>query len=132
MKQSCIQLGQKIKAFESKYVEHYIEDGSKLKDAASTLNELKFRQKMIEDIRQKVDLYGECLQIIGGESRDQSRYSCFSDFKSLEQLNEYTLKLWNMLDEWRNQKDSLLQRPFLEINFMEVSNFIEEAISFFE
>lgn len=57
MKSSCLSLTNKIKAFEKKYVEHYIQDGSKINESSQTLNELKYRQKMIDEIRQKVELY---------------------------------------------------------------------------
>lgn len=57
MKQSCQSLSNKIKAFEKKYIERYIEDGSRLRNSEQTLNELINREKMINDIKSKVELY---------------------------------------------------------------------------
>lgn len=64
MRQSCLSLTNKIKAFEKKYVEHYIEDGNKLNETEQTLSELRYRQKMIDDLKQKVELYSDCINIM--------------------------------------------------------------------
>jgi hypothetical protein len=57
MRQSCLSLSAKIKVFEKKYIDHYIEDQTKFKDTQQTISELKYRQKMIDEIRNKVELY---------------------------------------------------------------------------
>lgn len=68
----------KIKAFEKKYIDHYINDGSKLAETVQTLSELKYRQKMIDEIRSKVDLYQECLTIINIETFNRTTdITCF-------------------------------------------------------
>eukprot|EP00347_Sterkiella_histriomuscorum_P021796 403332737 len=139
MKQSCMGLSNKIRAFEKKYIDHYlkIEDMSKFNDVAQakqTLSELKYRQKMIDEMKQKADLYQECINIMNMKELFQknSDITCFEDQKQLEQLNTYTLKFWTILDEWRSQRASLIQKPFLKINFTEISDFLEESISYIE
>lgn len=134
MKQSCLGLTGKIKTFEKKYVEHYLDDGSKFEEAGQTLDQLRYRQKMIDDIKAKVQLYQDCLNImnIGQQQPDWKDITCFDDFKNLELLHGYTLKLWTILDQWRTQRTSLLTTPFLHLDFAKTSNFVEECNSFFE
>jgi len=107
MKQSCQTLSTKIKTFEKKYIDHYVSDSGRYQECTETLNELKMRQRMIDEIKQKVSLYKECVEIMKIEQNKES-FSCFDDFESLEILHSFTLKLWTMLDEWRKQKDILL------------------------
>lgn len=33
--------------------------------------------------------------------KNSSDITCFEDYRSLEKLHDYTLKLWAILDEWR-------------------------------
>lgn len=58
--------------------------------------------------------------------------SCFEDCDDLEALHGYTLKLWTILDAWRVLRNSLMQKPFLKMNFSEVTDFIEESLSFID
>lgn len=56
MRQSCVSLSNKIRAFEKKYIDHYlkIDDINKFKDenqTQQTLSELKYRQKMIDEMK---------------------------------------------------------------------------------
>ena len=70
-----------------KYIEHYIEDHSKLNDPQQTISEIKYRQKMIDDIKSKVTLYRECMSVI--ESKIDS--TCFEDYEGVEKLHTRTL-----------------------------------------
>ena len=134
MRVSCVSLSNKIKAFEKKYVDHYINDSSKLNETENTINELKYRQKMIDDLKQKVDLYQECITIMnmGEVFKKFTDITCFDDYRLLEKLHTYTLRLWIILDEWRQKRANLMQKPFLKLNFGEIANFVEESTSFFE
>ena len=135
MKQSCQSLTSKIKAFEKKYVEHYVDDSSKLQDPQQAITEIKYRQKMIDDIKQKVELYQDCINIMNLKdsfAQQTKDITCFEDYQQLLLLHQYTLKLWQMLDEWRTRRTQLMQTAFLKLNFLETANFVEESISFFE
>ena len=83
MKQSCQSLTNKITAFQKKYIEHYIEDGSKLNETSQTLSELKYRQKMIDEIKSKVELYQECINIMNMKDQfsKNTDITCFEDYK---------------------------------------------------
>ena len=57
MHNSSLVLSKKIKGFEKKYVETYLQDKSRLEDCTETLEELFKRSKAIHEIRSKVILY---------------------------------------------------------------------------
>ena len=66
-------LSKKIKAFEKKYVETYLQDRSRIEDCADTLEELFKRSskglilnflEAIHEIRSKVILYKEFLKLL--------------------------------------------------------------------
>ena len=135
MKQSCQTLTTKIKAFEKKYVEHYVDDSSKLQDPQSAISEIKYRQKMIDEIKQKVELYQDCINIMNLKdyfAQQANDITCFEDYEQLVLLHQYTLKLWQMLEEWRSRRTQLMQTAFIKLNFLETANFVEDSISFFE
>jgi hypothetical protein len=64
MHSSSLVLSKKIKAFEKKYVETYLQDRSRIDDCADTLEELFKRSKAIHEIRSKVILYKEFLKLL--------------------------------------------------------------------
>jgi len=64
MNQSCHQLSQKISEFEKKYLSRYVSDLSKANECLETLQELKNRDKQMEEMRRKVALSTECIQIM--------------------------------------------------------------------
>jgi hypothetical protein len=105
MQQSCQSLSVKIQAFERKYIEHYIEDQTKLNDPQQTISEIKYRQKMIEDIRSKVTLYKECLSVMETAAVDPA---CFQDYEGVERLHTRTFKMWQLIAQWKEMKTSLL------------------------
>ena len=65
---------------------------------------------MIDELKSKVELYQDCITIMNMKDQfaNNSDITCFEDFKQLELLNQYTMKLWTILDEWRSQRASLL------------------------
>ena len=64
MQSSSLVLSKKIKAFERKYIETYLQDKSRIEDCADTLEELFKRAKAIHEIRSKVILYKEFLKLL--------------------------------------------------------------------
>ena len=82
-------LSKKIKAFEKKYVETYLQDKTRLDDCGDTLEELFKRSKAIHEIRSKVILYREFLKLLyendknPAEKMAQNKLSCAEDFENL-------------------------------------------------
>jgi hypothetical protein len=64
--------------------------------------------------------------------KDDPEISCFRDYEDIVNLHKFTLKLWTIIDEWRNQKHALLSRSFLKLNLFEISDFLEETLSFID
>jgi hypothetical protein len=49
----------------------------------------------------------------------------------LESLHTYTTKLWTLLCQWRQRRSLLFRQPFLELDFNEITSFVEDANNFF-
>lgn len=64
IKMSALALSNKIKSFESKYIDFYLQDLSRLEDTAEVIEELLKRQTAIHEIRSKVVLYKEFLKVL--------------------------------------------------------------------
>lgn len=89
MRSSSLVLSKKIKAFEKKYVETYLQDKSRLEDCSETLEELFKRSKAIHEIRSKVILYKEFLKLLyeedpdGEEKLEKNKLTCSEDYEFL-------------------------------------------------
>lgn len=64
---------------------------------------------MIDEIKSKVALYKECMSVM--ECKVDS--TCFEDYEAVEKLHSRTLRMWIILDQWKEMKASLLIQPFL-------------------
>jgi hypothetical protein len=82
-------LSNKIKSFESKYIENYLIDTSRLEECAETLEELIKRSKAIHEIRSKVILYKEFLKVLyetelpENQRLSEKSLSCVKDCETL-------------------------------------------------
>lgn len=85
MHQSSLALSKKIKAFEKKYVESYLQDKTRLDECAETLEELMKRSTAIHEIKSKVMLYREFLKLLYEDDENaefklaNSKLSCSED-----------------------------------------------------
>jgi hypothetical protein len=64
MLRSSESLALKIKAFEKKYVETYLQDRTRLERAKETLDEIFRRSQAVLEMKSKVVLYKEFLKIL--------------------------------------------------------------------
>ena len=82
-------LSNKIKSFESKYIENYLIDTARLEECAETLEELIKRSKAIHEIRSKVILYKEFLKVLyetelpENQRLSEKSLSCVKDCETL-------------------------------------------------
>jgi len=82
-------LSNKIKSFESKYIENYLIDTARLEECAETLEELIKRSKAIHEIRSKVILYKEFLKVLyenelpENQRLSENSLSCVKDCETL-------------------------------------------------
>jgi hypothetical protein len=90
MFKSSQSLSLKIKAFEKKYVENYLQDKQRLDHCKETLEELMRRQSAIQDIKSKVVLYKEFLRILyeddidAKEKLESRKLTCVEDCDTME------------------------------------------------
>lgn len=100
MKGSSAALSKKIKAFERKYVENYLQDQSRLEDCSITLEELFKRSTAIHEIKSKVMLYKEFLKLLYEEDPEAEeklkakKLSCAEDCDFLQEVHKHTIRLW--------------------------------------
>ena len=89
MKGSSAALSKKIRAFEKKYIENYLQDRSRLEDCTETLAELFKRSQAIHEIRSKTILYREFLKLLyeedpeAEEKLEKNKLSCQEDYDKL-------------------------------------------------
>lgn len=81
-----------------------------------TLSEIKMREKMIDEIKVKCNLYMECIDIIGLNDTFK-RYkdvTFFEDLNRLEALHLCNMTLWTYICEWKSFKLQFYTiKPFL-------------------
>jgi neutral trehalase len=116
-------LSKKIKAFEKKYVDAYLQDKSRLDDCGDTLEELFKRSKAIHEIRSKVILYREFLKLLyennnenAKEKMAQNKLSCAEDFENLQEIRKHTIRLWKILLYWKKRRQMCYNTPFLNLD----------------
>ena len=129
--QGCMSLSQKLTIFENKYIERYLENWKAKvqhiesqqcgqQEAISTLEtllgEIRIREKMIEEIRQKCDLYKECIDIVQlREDTFKDHVTCFSTMASLQQVHSSVLKLWSAIHSFKREiEPQMVNKPFLQ------------------
>lgn len=138
MHSSSLVLSKKIKAFEKKYVETYLQDRSRIEDCADTLEELFKRSKAIHEIRSKVILYKEFLKLLyeddpdKNEKMQQNKLQCAEDYEFVADLHKQTIKLWKMLLYWRKRRHMCYNTPFLTLDMNKIIRSINKINRYFE
>ena len=138
MHSSSIVLSKKIKAFEKKYVETYLQDRSRIEDCADTLEELFKRSKAIHEIRSKVILYKEFLKLLYEDDPkkdgklDLNKLQCSEDYEFIADLHKQTIKLWKMLLYWRKRRQMCYNTPFLTLDTNKIIRSINKINRYFE
>lgn len=84
MQNSSTVLSKKIKGFEKKYTESYLQDISRYEDCADTLEELFKRSKAIYEIRSKVILYKEFLKLLYEDEHEEKRRAVIAKLQCAE------------------------------------------------
>lgn len=144
-------LSKKIKAFEKKYIETYLQDKSRLEDCGDTLEELFKRSsniylsfltyiyiEAIHEIRSKVILYREFLKLlyeddINAEQKlSENKLQCTDDYEFVAELHKQTVKLWKMLLYWKKRRQMCYNTPFLQLDSTKIIRSINKVNKFFE
>ena len=126
MKGSSQALSKKIKAFEKKYVENYLQDQSRLEDCSVTLEELFKRSTAIHEIKSKVMLYKEFLKLLyeddenAQQKLEKNKLSCSEDCDFLQEVHKHTIRLWQNLLFWKKRKRMCYETPFLTLDLNRV------------
>ena len=150
MHSSSLVLSKKIKAFEKKYVETYLQDRSRIEDCADTLEELfkrssklymsliSFSLEAIHEIRSKVILYKEFLKLLYEDDlmRDvkmqNNKLQCSEDYEFVADIHKQTIKLWKMLLYWRKRRHMCYNTPFLTLDMNKIIRSINKINRYFE
>ena len=138
MKGSSAALSKKIKAFERKYVENYLQDQSRLEDCSVTLEELFKRSTAIHEIKSKVMLYKEFLKLLyeddplAEEKLANNRLSCAEDCDFLQDVHKHTIRLWQNLLFWKKRKRMCYETPFLKLDLNMIQRSINKILAYFE
>jgi len=138
MKGSSAALSKKIKAFEKKYVDNYLQEESRLEDCSVTLEELFKRSTAIHEIKSKVMLYKEFLKLLyeddpkAEEKLEQNKLSCAEDCDFLQEVHKHTIRLWQNLLFWKKRKRMCYETPFLKLDLSMIQRSITKIMSYFE
>jgi len=122
MFKSSQSLSLKIKAFEKKYVENYLQDKQRLDHCKDTLEELLRRQSAIQDIKSKVVLYKEFLKILYEDDVDAKKkletrkLTCVEDCETMENIHKNTIKMWKVFLYWAKKRHFCFTTPFLQLD----------------
>jgi hypothetical protein len=131
-------LSKKIKAFEKKYVETYLQDKTRLDDCGDTLEELFKRSKAIHEIRSKVILYREFLKLLyeneknPAEKMSQNKLSCAEDFECLQEIHKHTIRLWKILLYWKKRRQMCYNTPFLNLDTQMIITSIHKVTKYLD
>lgn len=115
-------LSLKIKAFEKKYVETYLQDKSRLDRCKETLDELLRRSQAVLEMKSKVVLYKEFLKILYEDDPEKDekikhrKLSCATDCDFMEEIHKNTIKMWKVFLYWVKKRHQCLTTPFLEFD----------------
>lgn len=138
MKSSSSVLSKKIKAFEKKYVETYLQNKQRLDDCGETLEELFKRSKAIHEIRSKVILYREFLKLLYENEENpeekiaQNKLSCAGDFECLQEIHKHTIRLWKILLYWKKRRQMCYNTPFLNLDTQMIIKSIHKVMKFLD
>lgn len=91
-------LSKKIRAFQKKYIETYLQDKSRIDECHQTLEELFKRSKAIQEIKSKVILYKEFFN-------RKVELESSKNFDKLHELHIQTINLWKMILYWRKRRE---------------------------
>jgi|LauGreDrversion4_2_1035121.scaffolds.fasta_scaffold57339_2 hypothetical protein len=100
----------KIKAFEKKYVETYLQDKTRLERSKETLDELLRRSQAVLEMKSKVVLYKEFLKILCEDDTEAElkikllRLTCDDDCQKMEEIHKNTIKMWKVLFYWSKKR----------------------------
>ena len=136
MFKSAQSLSLKIKAFEKKYVENYLQDKNRLDHCKDTLEELLRRQAAIHDIKAKVILYKEFLRILyeddidAKEKLESRKLSCVEDCETIEMIHKNTLKMWKVFLYWAKKRHLCFSAPFLDLDLVKIAKAISKVNKF--
>ena len=103
-------LSLKIKAFEKKYVETYLQDKTRLDRCKETLDELLRRSQAVLEMKAKVVLYKEFLKILYEDDQDKEQklekrqLSCAKDCDFMEEIHKNTIKMWKVFLYWNKKR----------------------------
>lgn len=94
--ENSLQLSKKIKKFENKYVNHYLQDIQRLVNPINTIKELEKREEALLTMKTKVELFeefAESLIEIGTSLTKNNQLQCRKDYEILHMLHYDTIKL---------------------------------------
>ena len=131
-------LSKKIKSFEKKYVENYLQDQSRLEDCSVTLEELFKRSTAIHENKSKDMLNKEFLKLLyendpeAEEKLSKNQLSCSEDCDFLQDVHKHTIRLWQNLLFWKKRKRMCYETPFLQLDLDMIQRSITKIITYFE
>jgi pyruvate/2-oxoglutarate dehydrogenase complex dihydrolipoamide acyltransferase (E2) component len=126
----------KIKAFEKKYVETYLQDKTRLERSKETLDELLRRSQAVLEMKSKVVLYKEFLKILCEDDTEAElkikllRLTCDDDCQKMEEIHKNTIKMWKVLFYWSKKRQACFTTPFLEFDLKIILKAISKVTRF--
>ena len=129
-------LSLKIKAFEKKYVETYLQDRTRLERCKETLDELLRRSQAIIEMKSKVVLYKEFLKILYEDDVDaeakiqRKKLSCSEDCDFIEAIHKNTIKMWKVFLYWTKKRQICFTTPFLDFDLKIILKAISKVSKF--
>lgn len=118
-------LSKKIRAFQKKYIETYLQDKGRIDECHQTLEELFKRSKAIQEIKSKVILYKEFFD-------RKVELESSKNFDKLHELHIQTINLWKMILYWRKRREMCYTTPFLQLDMEKVIRSINKTSRYFE
>ena len=91
-------MSKKIRAFQKKYIETYLQDKARIDECYQTLEELFKRSKAIQEIKFKVILYKEFFD-------RKIELESSKNFDKLHELHIQTINLWKMILYRRKRRE---------------------------
>lgn len=118
-------LSKKIRAFQKKYIETYLQDKARIDECHQTLEELFKRSKAIQEIKSKVILYKEFFD-------RKVELESSKNFDKLHELHIQTINLWKMILYWRKRREMCNTTPFLQLDIDKVIRSVKKTTRYFE
>ena len=136
MLKSSESLALKIKAFEKKYVETYLQDKTRLERAKETLDEIYRRSQAIVEMKSKVALYKEFLKILYSDDNDaeskieRKKLACAEACDCIEQIHKHTIKMWKLFVNWISKRHNCYTTPYLELDLKIITKAISKVTKY--